>query len=131
MLTDPMPPQIDHLGQRGGNVPPTPIDVSPQPVSIDELLLRSQMMLQNIQAAFLQPDPGMDPRAAKAAVAAASPLLKLILDKAPQRAESRHALFEDLVVEVLQEADELYKQDFLERLKTKLEQHSLRLKNPL
>lgn len=121
MLSDPMPPQKT---QQRSMPPPVTLD---DPVSIDELLRRSQIMLQNIQKEFLHPGPDLDPKEARAAMAAAGPLLKLLLEKAPQLAQSRHALFEDAVVSVIAEADEVYKADFLGRLRQKLEVHSIRL----
>lgn len=121
MLNDPMPPQ--NTQRRSA---PAPITLE-EPVSIAELLKRSQIMLQNIQKAFLHPDPDIDPKEARAALAAAGPLLKLLLEKAPQMAQSRHALFEDAVVSTVAEMDETYKAAFLNRLREKLTLHSIQL----
>jgi hypothetical protein len=121
MLNDPMPPQAT---QRRAEPPVITLD---EPVSIAELLKRSQIMLQNIQKEFLHPGPDVDPKAARAALAAAGPLLKLLLEKAPQMAQSRHALFEDAVVSTIAEVDEVYKTDFLSRLRQKLEHQSIQL----
>lgn len=121
MLSDPMPPQNT---QRRAALPTVTLE---EPVSISELLKRSQIMLQNIQKEFLHPGPDIDPKDARAALAAAGPLLKLLLEKAPQMAQSRHALFEDAVVSTMAETDEVYKADFLDRLRQKLEIHSIRL----
>lgn len=121
MLSDPMPPQnTQRLAE------PQALTLE-EPVSISELLKRSQIMLQNIQKAFLHPNPDMDPKDARAALAAAGPLLKLLLEKAPQMAQSRHALFEDAVVATISETDEAYKSAFLVRLREKLEIHSIQL----
>lgn len=126
---DPMSPDLLEQEQRAlQNRQVVNVQELPDPLPLDELLRRSQLMLQNIQDEFMTPGHGASAKEARAAVTAAGPLLKLLLEKAPQMTENRHTLFEECVIETLQEADTEYQTAFLARLKEKLDLHSIRLK---
>lgn len=85
-------------------------------------------MLEEIQSEYMRPDRGRDPRAARAALTAATPLIKLLADKAPQMSQDRYRLAEEALVESLKQADEEYVTRFFEIFKAQLELRSADLK---